>query len=60
MLPHSGICGSTPSPRKLKLLVEMTAVPMVSVALTIIGAMELGTMCLKRIDVSLEPKARAA
>ena len=59
IFPHSGICGSTPSPRKLKLLVAMTALPIVNVAFTIIGASELGTICLNIIDKSDEPSARA-
>src|SRR5699024_4583259 len=58
--PHSGICGSTPNPKKLKLLVAITAVPMVNDALTIIGAKELGTTCMKIIFHSDSPSALAA
>ena len=49
ILPHSAVGGWTPIPTKLKPAAERMAEAMLKVACTIIGALALGSICLKRI-----------
>ena len=58
--PHSGVGGLMPRPMKLRLAMARMDPAMDSVACTMMGAMQLGRMCLRMMRLSLAPMARAA
>ncbi len=60
ILPHAGVGGCTPIPRKLSAASTIIAVPTFIVAKTIIGAIALGKICFVIILVLLAPSALAA
>ena len=49
MLPHVGVSGGMPSPRKLKIASSKIAEPQMNVPWTISGASVLGKTCHQRI-----------
>ena len=59
-MPHSGVGGLIPSPRKLSAEPVMIAAAMPSVASTISGASTFGRMCRTMIAPSRQPTVRAA
>ena len=60
MLPHSAMGGFAPSPKKLNAASSIIMVPISSMAVTRIGPMMLGRMCLKMIVPVLLPESFAA
>jgi hypothetical protein len=60
MLPHSGVGGCAPIPKKLKPAADKIAPARDRVAITIMGFRELGRMCRKIIRASDDPMASAA
>ena len=58
--PHSGVGGLMPRPMKLRLAIARMDPAIDSVACTMMGAMQLGRMCLRMMRLSLAPMARAA
>ena len=59
MEPHSGLGGITPIPINERDAAESIDVPTPMVASTIIGAIQLGRMCTKRILMWLAPETLA-
>ena len=59
-MPHEGVPGSTPMPRKLSAASARTAPPQAPVAMTMMMGMTLGKTCLIRILISPAPIAREA
>ncbi|MOA38650.1 hypothetical protein D3C78_1603570 [compost metagenome] len=59
-MPHSGVGGCAPRPKKLKPAVSRIAVPMPKVACTVIGVRQLGKMCCPTMRQWLAPAAEDA
>ena len=57
ILPHSGVGGCTPSPRKDKPAMDMMVSPMLMEPWTSSGVKAFGTTCSKMMRILLPPKA---
>ena len=60
ILPHEGMSGGVPTPRKLRDASTTMATPRFAVANTMYGAMQFGMMWRRMIRELVAPKARAA
>ena len=60
MLPHSGMGGLAPSPKKLRAASSIIMVPMSSIDVIRMGPIMLGRMCPKMIFPVLLPERRTA